>query len=182
MIQKQFDEQQDKHNGKDKEKDEPLLTMLQWKELLATNKKASSLPPTPAKAGLFTSACEKVKAIPRQILQLASPATAAQSVSTTRTEVVTALKANLTIADIYNKLSLSSAYTVPVERVIKQAAFNCAEKYFDDEEKERLPIPNAMMAELSISPRAKKTNTTVAELLRACVARGAAASRGKLGV
>ena len=55
-------------------------------------------------------------------------------------EVVAALKANLTIAYNYNKFSLSSGYTVSVdaERVIKQAALNCAEKYFDDEEKQGL--------------------------------------------
>ena len=108
--------------------------------MLESNKKAASLPLTPAKAGLFTAACEKVKATRRQILQLASPATAAstntsyttQSVSTTCVEVVAALKANLTTADNFNKFSLSSGYTVPVdaERVIKQAALNCAEKYF----------------------------------------------------
>ena len=146
--------------------------------MIESNKKAASLPLTPVKAGLFTSACEKVKATPRQILRLASPTPAAstnttQSVSTTRVEVVAALKADLTIADNYNKFSLSSGYTVPVdaERVIKQAAVNCAsaEKYFDDEEKQGLPILTAMMAELSISSQAKKTNTIVAELLRACV-------------
>ena len=90
--------------------------------------------------------------------------------------MVTALKANLTISDNYNKLSLSSGYTVPVdaERVITQAALNCAEKHFDDEEKQGLPIltSTAMMAEFSISSRAKKTNTIAAELLRACVTRG----------
>ena len=143
-IQKQFKEQQVKSDGKDnvlkdKEKPEPMMTMPKWKELLETNKKASSLPPTPAKAGLFTSACEnlKVKATPRQILQLASPATAAstnttQSVSATRSEVVAALKSNLTIANNCKKFSPSSGYTIPVdaERVIKQAALNCAEKCF----------------------------------------------------
>ena len=55
--------------------------------------------------------------------------------------------------------------------MIEQAALNCAEKYFDDKEKQGLPILTAVMAEFSISPRAKKTNTTVAEVLRACVAR-----------
>ena len=44
-IQKQFEEQQQKANGKDTEK-EPLLTMSQWKAPLETNKKASSLPVT----------------------------------------------------------------------------------------------------------------------------------------
>ena len=84
---------------------------------------------------------------------------------------MTALKANLTITDNYNKLSLSSGYTVPMdaERVIKQAALTCAEKYFDDEEKQGLPTLTAMMAEFSIRSRAEKTNTIVAELLRACV-------------
>ena len=55
----------------------------------------------------------------------------------------------MTIADNYNKLALSRGYTVPVEseRVIKQAALNCAEKYFDDEEKQGLPILTAMIAE-----------------------------------
>ena len=61
LIQQQFDEQQDdfqeEHDGKDKEKGEPLLKMSQWEELLETNKKASPLPPTPTKAGLFTVAC-----------------------------------------------------------------------------------------------------------------------------
>ena len=165
------------------------MTMSQWKELLETSEKAFSLPPTPAKVELFTAACEEVNATPRQILQLASPATAAstnttQSVSTTRTEVVAALKATVNIADNYNKFSLSSGYTVPVEaeRVIKQAALNCAEKYFDDEEKQGLPIFTAMIAEFGISSRAMKTNTIVAELLRACVTRGVNVSREELRI
>ena len=90
-----------------------MLTMSQWKELLASNKKATSLPPTPVKAGLFTVACEKVKATPRHILQLASPTPAASttttpSVSTTRVELVAALKANLTTADNYSKINAAS--------------------------------------------------------------------------
>ena len=188
-IQKQFEEQQERSEGKEKEKPEPLPTMSQWKELLVSNKKATSLPPTPVKAGLFTVACEKVKAIPRQILQFASPAPAdstntTPSVSTTQVEVVAALKANLTTANNYNKFSLSSGHTVPVdaERVLKQAALNCAEKYFDDEEKQGLPMLIAMMDEFSITSRAKKTNTIVAELLRACVARGVNVSREELGI
>ena len=82
-IQKQFKEQQERSEGKDKGKPEPLLTMSQWKELLASNKKATSLPPTPVKAGLFTAAGANIKATPRQILQLASP-TPAASTNTTR--------------------------------------------------------------------------------------------------
>ena len=159
-MKNQFDEQQAKSVGKEKEEAKPLLTMSQWKVLLESNKKASSLPPTPAKAGIFTAACEKVKAAPNQILQLTSAATAAltntaQSVSTTCTEVIAALKSNLTIANNYNNLSLSSGYTVPVEveQVIKQAGLNCVqcvEKYFDDIKKQGLPIRTAMMAEFSI--------------------------------
>ena len=63
-IQKQFEEQQKKATGKDDEKDleGPLTAMSQWKALLDSNKKASSLPPGPVKAGFFTAACEKVKA------------------------------------------------------------------------------------------------------------------------
>ena len=44
-IRKQFEEQQAKGDGKYKEKPEPLMTMSQWKELLETNQKASSLYP-----------------------------------------------------------------------------------------------------------------------------------------
>ena len=66
--------------------------------------------------------------------------------------------------------------------MIKQAALNCAEKYFDNEEKHGVPIPTAMMAEISISSRAKKSNTIVAEMLRACVTRGMNVSREELGI
>ena len=129
------------------------MAMSQWKAPLESNMKASSRPPTPVRAGLFTTACEKNKATPRQILQSASPATAALinttlSVSTTRDEVLNALKLNLKVADDFNKRSFSSGYTVPVDTgsVLKQAALNCAEKYFDDEEKQGLPMPAATMA------------------------------------
>ena len=104
------------------------------------------------------AACEKINATPRQMLQSASPATAssrnaALSVSTTRDEVLNALKSNMKVADDFNKLSLSSGCTVPVdtERVLKQAALNCAEVYFDDEEKQGLLMLAATMAEFSIS-------------------------------
>ena len=132
-IQKQFEEQQKKPTGKDDDVRKPLMTMSQWKALLESNKKASSLPPTPVMAGLFTTACEKIKATPRQILQSASPATAASintalSVSTTCDKVMNALELHLKVADDFNKLSLSSRHTVPVDtkRVLKQAALNCA--------------------------------------------------------
>ena len=54
----------------------------------------------------------------------------------------------------------------------KQAALNYAEKYFEDEEKQGLTVLTTMMAEFSISSRAKKATTIVAEILRACVTRG----------
>ena len=75
---------------------------------------------------------------------------------------------------------------IEAERVIEQTALNCAENHFDDEEKQGLPILNAMimimMEEFSITSRAKKTNTIVAELLRACVTRGVNVSREELGI
>ena len=73
---------------------------------------------------------------------------------------------------------------VDAERVIEKAALDCAEKHFDDEEKQGLPVLYAMMDEFSISSRAKKTNTIVAELLRACarVARGVNVSREELRI
>ena len=76
--------------------------------------------------------------------------------------MVVALKLNLTTANNYNKLPISSGYTVPVEseRVIKQAALTSAEKHFDDKEKQGLPTLTAMMAEFSIqSGGADRTDT-----------------------
>ena len=100
--------------------------------------------------------------------------------------MLNAVKLNLKVADGFNKLSLSSGYTVPVdtERVqnLKQAALNCAEKYFDDEEKQGLPMLAAAMAEFSIKSRAKKTNTIISEMLRACVTRGVNVSLDELGI
>ena len=98
--------------------------------------------------------------------------------------MLNALKVNLKVADDFNKLSLSSGYTVPVdtERVLKQAALNCAEKYVADDEKQGLPMLAATMAEFSISSRAKKTNTMISEMLRACVTRGVNVSRDELGI
>ena len=71
---------------------------------------------------------------------------------------------------------------IEAERVVIQAALNCAETYVDDEEKQGLPLLNAMMEEFSITSRAKNTNTIVAELLRACVTRDVAASREAPGI
>ena len=125
----------------------------------------------------------------RHILQSASPSTAASintavSVSMTRDEVLTALKLSLKVSGDFNKLSLSSGYTVPVdtERVLKQAALNCAEKHFDDKEKQGLPMLAAKMAEFSTSPRAKKASTMISEMPRACVTRGVNVSREELGI
>jgi len=149
------------------------MKMSRWKAPLESNKKASSLPPTPVTAGLFTTACKKIKVTPRQILQSASSAIAASintalSVSTTCDEVLNALKLNLKVAADFHKLSLSSWYTVPVdtENVLKQAALNCAEKYIHDEDKQGLPVLAATMAEFSISSRAKKINTMISETPR----------------
>ena len=163
--------------------------MSQWKSLHESNKKASSLPPTPVKAGLFTAACEKPKATPRQILQLASPATAASintvpSVWTTHAEVLSAVKSNLKVATDYSKLSLSSGYTAPpdAEPVLNQTALNCAEQYVDDEEKQGMPMLADIMAKFIISSQAKKTNIMISEMLRACVTRGANVSREELSI
>ena len=61
------------------------------------------------------------------------------------------------------------------ERVLKQAALNCAERYFDDKEKQGMPMLAATTAEFSISSQlqVKKTNPMISEMLslRACVAR-----------
>ena len=86
--------------------------------------------------------------------------------------------------DDSKKLSLSSGYTVPVdtERVLKQAALNCAETYFDDEEKQRLPMLVATMAEFSITPRATNADTMMSEMPRACVTQGVNVSREGLGI
>ena len=103
---------------------------------------------------MHVSLCEKNKATPRQILQSASPATAASintalSVSTTRHEVLYALQSKLKVAADFDEISWSSGYTVPVdtERVLKQAALNCAEKYVDDEKKRGPPMLAATMVD-----------------------------------
>ena len=107
--------------------------------------------------------------------------------STTRDEVLSTLKTNLKAAGDYNKLSLSSGYTqsapAGTERVLKQAALNvhCAEKYFDDEEKQGLSMLAATIAELIIGFRVKKTRTITSEMLRALVTRDANAPRKELG-
>ena len=51
-IQIQCEEHQKKATRKANGKEEPLMTMPQWKVLLESNKNASSLPPTPVEAGL----------------------------------------------------------------------------------------------------------------------------------
>lgn len=69
--------------------------------------------------------------------------------------------------------STASGCTAPVEagRANNQAALDCAEKYFDGEEKQGMPIPNAMMADFSITSRAKKTSTIVADPRCDCILR-----------
>ena len=104
--------------------------------------------------------------------------------STTHAEVLSALKSNLKVANDYSKLSLSSGYTAPpdAERVLNQTALTCAEKYVDDEEKQRMPMLAATMAKFSISSQAKKTDTMMSEILRASVTRGANVSREELSI
>ena len=69
-----------------------------------------------------------------------------------------------------------------IQRVLKQAALNCAEIYFDHEETQGLPMLAATMVEFSIGSRTKKTNTMISEnlMLRACVTQGVNVSREEL--
>jgi hypothetical protein len=184
-IQKTFDEQISNAKGTDPAP-EPLLTMSQWKELQETNKKERSLPPTPIKPGLFTEACEKMRVVtPLQLLQ-DSPhqASTTTSVSTDRAGVLAAVEQSLTNADNATKLSLSSGFTVPVEaeRVLKHAALTCATKYFEDDPKESIAHLTALLQKFGINTSAKKSNTMLAEMLRACVTRGINASSEELGI
>ena len=153
------------------------------------NKKERSLPPTPVKPGLFTAACEEVRIIdttrPRQLLQEST-----QQVSTTTlvssdwTGVLAAIERSLANADKVTKLSLSSGFTVPTEaeRVLKQAALTCATKYFEDDSKEGLAQFTALLQKFSINTKARKTNTMLAEMPRACVTRGVNISSEELGI
>ena len=77
---------------------------------------------------------------------------------------------------------MGTLYLSTPKQVSKQGALNCAEKHFDDEEKQELPLLAATMAEFSIASRAQKTNTMISEMLRACVTRGVNASRDELGI
>ena len=184
-IRKTFDDQRSEAKGSEPAL-EPLLTLSQWKALQETNKKERSLPATPVKKpGLFTAACEKARLTPRQMLApspvQASPPT---SVSSDRAGVLAAFDSSLKEADQVTQLSLSSGFTVPIkaERVLKPAAMSCATKYFDDDEKEGLVLLTAMLQKFNISTRAKKPNTMLAEMLRACVTRGVNISSEELGI
>ena len=184
-IQKTFDAQISNAKGTDPAP-EPLLTMSQWKELQETNKKERSLPPTPIKPGLFTEVCEKMRIVtPLQLLQ-DSPhqASTTTSVSTDRAGVLAAVEQSLTNADNATKLSLSSGFTVPVEaeRVLKHAALTCATKYFEDDPKESIAHLTALLQKFGINTSAKKSNTMLAEMLRACVTRGINVSSEELGI
>ena len=184
-IQKTFDAQISNAKGADPAP-EPLLTMSQWKELQETNKKERSLPLTPIKPGLFTEVCEKMRIVtPLQLLQ-DSPhqASTTTSVSTDRAGVLAAVEQSLTNADKATKLSLSSGFTVPVEaeRVLKHAALTCATKYFEDDPKESIAHLTALLQKFGINTSAKKSNTMLAEMLRACVTRGINISSEELGI
>ena len=108
----------------------------------------------------------------------------APSVLATPDGVLRALKSNLKVAGDYSKLSLPSGCTVPpdTDRVLKQAAHNCAERYFDDEEKQGMPMLAGTMAEFGINSRAKGTSTMISKMRRACVARGVNGSLERLGI
>ena len=66
--------------------------------------------------------------------------------------------------------------------MLKPAALSCAAKYFDDDEKEGIILLTAMLQKFNISTRAKKPNTMLAEMLRACVTRGVNISSEELGI
>ena len=99
-------------------------------------------------------------------------------------EVLAAIETSLTSADQATKLSLSSGFTVPVEaeRVLKQAALTCATKYFEDDPKEAIAQLTALLQKFGINTKAKKSNTMLAEMLRACVTRGIHISSEELGI
>ena len=108
---------------------------------------------------------------PRQLLQdPPQQASTTTSVSGDRTGVLAAIDTSLTSADKDTKLSLSSGFDVPVEaeRVLKQAALTCATRYFQDDSKEGLTLLTAMLQKFSISTKAKKSITMLAEMPRAC--------------
>ena len=90
--------------------------------------------------------------------------------------MLAAIEASLTSADKATQLSLSSGFTVPVEaeRVLRQAALTFTAKYFEDDLKEGLALLTAaaMLQKFCINTNATKSNTILAEMLRACVTRG----------
>ena len=91
---------------------------------------------------------------------------------TTRDEVLSALKSNLKVASEYSKVDKQTQFVQwphCTERVLKQAALDCAERCLDDEEEQGIPMLAATMAKFSISSPAEKTNTMITGVLRACV-------------
>ena len=82
------------------------------------------------------------------------------------------------------QLSLSTGCTVPIEaeRVPKPAAMPCATKCLDDDENEGLTLLTVMLQKFDISTRARKPNTMLAGMPRACAARGAGISGEGLGI
>ena len=140
----------------------------------ARNEKEGTISTTdPVKAGLFTAACEKVRIITLcQLLQdfpQQVPTTA--SVASDRAGVLAAIETSLASADKATKLSVSTGFTVPnyAERVLKNAALTCATKYFEEDAKEGLVLLTAVLQKFSINTKARKPNTIMAEMLRACV-------------
>ena len=66
--------------------------------------------------------------------------------------------------------------------MLKQAALMCATKYFENDSTEGLALLTAMLQKFSINTNAKKSNTMLAEMLRACVTQGINISSEELGI
>ena len=89
-----------------------------------------------------------------------------------RTGVLAAIETSLASADKATTLLLSSGFTVSVEaeRVLKQRALTYATN--KDDSKEEVAQLTALLHKFSIHTKAKKSNTMLAEMRRACVTRG----------
>ena len=66
--------------------------------------------------------------------------------------------------------------------MLKQAALACATKYFEGDPKGGLALLTAMLQKFSIHTKAKKSNTMLAEMHRACVTRRINISSEELGI
>ena len=66
--------------------------------------------------------------------------------------------------------------------MLKHAAVICATKYFEDDPKESIAQLTALLQKFRINTSAKKSNTMLAEMIRACVTRGITISSEELGI